>query len=61
MKQTKIIFNCNQTGAGIKAKNEHGANQPPKNKIENNVDINMILPYSPKKNIAKIIDEYSKL
>jgi hypothetical protein len=35
--------------------------QPPRNKIENNVDIKIILPYSAKKNNAKTIDEYSKL
>jgi len=61
MKQIKIVFNCNHKGAGINVNHEVGANQPPKNKIANNVDINIIFPYSPKKNIAKIIDEYSKL
>jgi hypothetical protein len=35
--------------------------QPPKKKITNNEDISKIFPYSPKKNIAKIIDEYSTL
>jgi hypothetical protein len=35
--------------------------QPPRKKITNNTDINKIFPYSPKKNIAKIIDEYSTL
>ena len=34
---------------------------PPKNKIEYKVHINKILPYSPKKKKAKIIDEYSRL
>jgi hypothetical protein len=38
-----------------------GGNQPPKNKITIIVDINNILLYSPKKNIAKIILEYSTL
>ena len=38
-----------------------GANQPPRNKIVKIVDINIILLYSAKKNIAKIIDEYSVL
>jgi hypothetical protein len=38
-----------------------GGSQPPKNKITIIVDINNILLYSPKKNIAKIILEYSTL
>lgn len=38
-----------------------GTNQPPKNNIVNNADINSMLLYSPKKNMAKIIDEYSVL
>ena len=35
--------------------------QPPKKNKMYRADINKILPYSPKKNIAKIIDEYSTL
>lgn len=35
--------------------------QPPKNKIIEKADINNILQYSPKKNNAKIIEEYSIL
>lgn len=38
-----------------------GADQPPINSIAKIVDINIILLYSAKKNIAKIIDEYSVL
>jgi len=38
-----------------------GTNQPPKNSMVNNADINSMLLYSPKKNMAKIIDEYSVL
>jgi hypothetical protein len=38
-----------------------GGNQPPKNNKTITVDINSILLYSPKKNIAKIILEYSTL
>jgi hypothetical protein len=37
------------------------ANQPPKNNIVIVVDINNLLLYSPKKNIAKIIEKYSTL
>src|SRR6201992_4025085 len=38
-----------------------GGNQPPKNNKTITVDISSILLYSPKKNIAKIIEEYSTL
>jgi hypothetical protein len=46
---------------GIKLNIYKGGNQPPKNKITIIVDINNMLLYSPKKNIAKIILEYSTL
>lgn len=38
-----------------------GLNQPPKNNNVISDDINNILLYSPKKNIAKTIEEYSTL
>src|SRR5690606_5235757 len=38
-----------------------GANHPPKNKITTRLLINNIFPYSPKKNRAKPIAEYSTL
>lgn len=38
-----------------------GHNHPPKNNKLNKEDIIKILPYSPKKKKAKIIEEYSKL
>jgi hypothetical protein len=38
-----------------------GESQPPKNKIVNIADINNMLLYSPRKNMAKIIEEYSTL
>jgi hypothetical protein len=38
-----------------------GGNQPPKNKIEVNKDINITCPVSAKKNKAKVIAEYSTL
>jgi len=46
---------------GKKEKIAKGANQPPKNKATNIVDIKIMLLYSARKNIAKIIDEYSVL
>ena len=45
----------------IKLKTWSGGNHPPKNNKTIKVAINNILLYSPKKNIAKIIDEYSTL
>jgi len=33
--------------------------QPPRKKVTQIADINNILLYSPKKNIAKVIEEYS--
>jgi hypothetical protein len=45
---------------GRKARKKR-ANHPPMNNSTNNADINSILLYSPKKNIAKIIEEYSVL
>jgi len=41
-------------------KNE-GGNHPPKNKITAKVDITTIFAYSPIKNKAKLIEEYSTL
>jgi hypothetical protein len=61
MKQIKIVFNCNHIIGEIKKNIGINGNQPPKNNKLNKVDINKILPYSPKKKKAKIIDEYSKL
>jgi len=46
---------------GIKLKISSGANQPPKKNRTITVAIKSILLYSPRKNIAKIIDEYSTL
>lgn len=56
-----MIFNENQITSGINEKIINGANHPPKNKIVFKPDINNILLYSPKKNIANVIDEYSTL
>ena len=55
------IFKLSQTGPGIQFKKEKGGNQPPKNKIEIKALINNILAYSPKKNNANVIAEYSTL
>ena len=46
---------------GIKFKNWKGESHPPKKKITITVAIKSILLYSPKKNMAKIIEEYSTL
>jgi len=56
-----LIFILKIRGAGSIAGNRKLGNHPPKNKITRTADINNILLYSPKKNIAKIIDEYSTL
>jgi hypothetical protein len=40
---------------------QYGADQPPKNNKAFNVDVMIIFPYSARKNIAKIIEEYSTL
>jgi hypothetical protein len=56
-----MLFNCK---VKIAQKPEHaqkGNSQPPRNNKLNNVDISRILPYSPKKKNAKIIEEYSIL
>ena len=42
-------------------KKELGINHPPKKKITNIHEFNNIFVYSPKKNKAKLIAEYSKL
>ena len=61
-KITKIkILEPNQKLEGKKAKHEIGLSQPPKNKRVANELINNILAYSPRKNKAKPIAEYSTL
>lgn len=59
-KQKIITFKLNQK-PGIKPTNGNIGNQPPKNNNTMIVAINNIFVYSPKKNIAKIIEEYSTL
>jgi hypothetical protein len=51
----------NQSGPGINVKGKmlNGGNQPPKNKILQRAHIIKILAYSPKKNKANPIAEYS--
>lgn len=61
IKHKTIILLLNIIEEGIKSIIFKGANQPPRNNIVKIVDINIILLYSAKKNIAKIIDEYSVL
>ena len=50
----------NHKGPSV-GKNENGGNHPPKNKIDPKKDIAIICKYSPKKNRANHIDEYSLL
>src|SRR5690606_32773573 len=57
----KENFNPNQTTPGTKLKKSNGGNQPPKNSNAEKILINRILAYSPKKNKAKVIPEYSTL
>lgn len=57
----KPTFKPNQIPPGIQFKNQKGANQPPRNNKVVTTLINKILPYSPKKNKAKPIAEYSTL
>ena len=52
---------ANQKNSGILIKKLKGANQPPKNRSVFKLDIINILLYSPKKNIANVIEEYSTL
>lgn len=48
-------------GTRLKINKLQKGNQPPKNKIETKALIKSILAYSPKKNKAKVIAEYSTL
>jgi len=52
------ILIANQNSNEIKVKFNIG-HHPPKNKIEIKADIRSMLLYSPKKNIANVIAEYS--
>jgi len=61
--QKKILFNANEKAAnkGVSFKLTAGIDQPPKKASAANVDIKIMLQYSAKKNMAKIIAEYSTL
>lgn len=61
MKQKKVVFNANQNSPGKIIINPKGDNQPPKKKSTTKLDISIILQYSPRKNKAKPIEEYSTL
>jgi hypothetical protein len=61
IKQKKVVLNANQNSAGKKLNCGIGDNQPPKKKITTKLDIKIILQYSPKKNKAKPMEEYSTL
>jgi hypothetical protein len=56
-----LTFILRISAAGKNAGKMQPGSQPPKNNIVMTEDISNILLYSPKKNIAKIIDEYSTL
>lgn len=47
--------------SGINVKKANGASHPPKNRSVFKLHISNILLYSPKKNIANVIEEYSTL
>lgn len=59
----KATFKLNQKllGRNVKGNRSIIGNQPPKNKIETKALIKSILAYSPRKNKAKVIAEYSTL
>jgi len=60
-KQNATIFKLNHRFPDMKLKTSNGGNHPPKKNKTIIVAIISILLYSPKKNIAKIIDEYSTI
>lgn len=60
-KQNVAVFIENQISGKIKPNSPIGGNQPPKKKVTVKEDISIILQYSPKKNKAKPIEEYSTL
>ena len=59
----KTTLEDNQTlpGTQFKGKTSTGGNQPPKKRVAINELINNMLAYSPKKNNAKVMEEYSTL
>lgn len=61
IKEYNVTLPANQNVSGMIAKKFKGANQPPKKSIVFSPDIINILLYSPKKNIANVIEEYSTL
>ena len=56
-----LILNQKLPGSTFKGKTFNNGNHPPKNRIEIKELINNILAYSPKKNNANVIAEYSTL
>jgi hypothetical protein len=59
--RSKVILIISHTAPGINERNAKGGSQPPKNKIDVIADIKIMFAYSPKKNAAKLIEEYSTL
>src|SRR3712207_5795655 len=60
-KRQKQILRANQTKPGIQVKGSAwiGGCQPPRNRIVVSADIRIMFAYSPRKNRAKDIEEYS--
>src|SRR5919205_38569 len=63
MNRTKQIFRMSQIGPGISVSGHklNGASQPPRNRTEVKALIKIMFMYSPRKNSANAIDEYSTL
>jgi hypothetical protein len=61
IKQKNVVFIANQNSPGRFSIKLKGDNQPPKKRTTVKLDINIMLQYSPKKNKAKPIEEYSTL
>src|SRR5690625_7335854 len=51
----------NQPGTHVNGAKSKGGNQPPKNMMDASADRKIILAYSPRKNRAKPIPEYSTI
>src|SRR5919202_2436218 len=63
MNRTRQILRMSQIGPGIRVSGhrENGASQPPRNRTEVSALIRIMFMYSPRKNSANAIDEYSTL
>src|ERR1700733_1156074 len=61
MNRQAQTLNTNQKKPGMKSSNAKGASQPPRNNTVVIALNKIIFAYSPRKNSAKLIDEYSVL